>query len=102
MTKDAPLRSIPQLLGDRASLVARIRAIDDELERRGVRAISKPIGRPSDVKSLVLIALAQGQRTTTGVATDTGQTQHATAQMLSKMALAGEIQRVGRSTYALR
>lgn len=97
--RDQPLDS---LLAVRSGLVESIAEIDAELDRRGVRAIYKTVGAPRWAFSAILAALQDGPLTPKAVAQETGQSEPAVYQMLSKMALEGAIVRVRRGVYGLK
>lgn len=94
-------KTIDALIETRRRLAADIEDIDAELSRQGVRVAAKPAGRVRDTAILVLKALAKGPLDSDAIAKATGQSKHATDQMLSKMTLAGELRRLSRGIYSL-
>jgi hypothetical protein len=93
--------SVGALLEKRAVLLDEITAIDAELRQRGVRALETLVVRPRDVAGDVLAVLAKGPKTIHEIWLATGQTKHGVRQMLSKLARAGEVVRVGHGLYRL-
>ncbi len=92
--------SVDILLSTRADWIREVGDIDEELERRGVRAVERP-GRVRSVSLVVIAELAKGSLRSSDIAKVTGQSPHACDQMLSKMCLAGELRREARGYYAL-
>jgi hypothetical protein len=93
--------SATALLEKRALLLEEVAAIDAELRRRGVRALQTLIVRRRYVARDVLALLADGPKTVHEIWLITRQTKHGVAQMLYRLALAGEVVRVRHGLYRL-
>jgi hypothetical protein len=103
LAKTRPRRalSVGALLKKRAALIDEIAAIDAELREGGVRALQTLVVRRRDVAADVLAVLAEGPKTISEIWLATGQTKHGVRQMLSKLALTGEVVRIKQGLYRL-
>lgn len=101
---DVTGRTLDDLVAERAAVVARLRDLDAEIDRRGVRVTRQPSSRGRPASFAVLSALVSGPKTVVELRAAQGLSvgeAHAMHQKLHLLVKSGEIERVGHGRYAL-